>query len=130
MSGVLPQLNPDTTLVVNLDAVGSGGQLAVAKREGLTGFLAERDVALARRAAADDGITLVTVAIPNSTDAVIAKLAGLRTISLLSFEDGWINNLHLDSDTVENVDWSTTHDAVSLTERLADLWNAVGDSDA
>lgn len=129
LRSALPQLNPETTLVVNLDAVGSGGRLAVAKREGLTGFLAEHDVALARRAAADEQIPLATVAIPNSTDAVIAKGAGLRTISLLSFEDGWINNLHLDSDTVENVDWTTTQDAVALTERLADLWNSEGDSD-
>ncbi|MFD9547456.1 M28 family peptidase [Nocardia salmonicida] len=130
LRGALPQLAPETTLVVNLDAVGSGGRLAVAKREGLTGFFAGRDVALACRAAADEAIELMPVAIPNCTDAVIAELAGLRTISLLSYEDGWISNLHLDSDTVENMDWNTTQDAVALTERLADRWNAAVGSDA
>lgn len=115
-------LDPRTTLAVNLDAVGSGGHLVVARREGLTGRLDPADVQLAVQAADRAGIDLRPVSIPNPTDGATAKQAGLHTISLLSLNDGWISHLHLDSDTVDNVGWSTVEDAVRLTEHITAVW--------
>jgi hypothetical protein len=122
-------LDRDRTLVVNLDAVGSHGHLAVARRESLTGRLRAQDVDLALRLAEREHIPLEVVAIPNATDAVAARHAGFRTISLLSSEDGWISNLHRESDTVEAVDWSTVRDAVRLTRRITAFWSDEGDTD-
>jgi hypothetical protein len=116
-------LTPHTALVINLDAVGSNGHLAVAHRESLTGWHDDRDVDRALTAAAELGIPLQPVGIPNATDAVATKQAGLSTISLLSLEDGWISHLHRTSDTVAKVNWTTVADAVALTEHLAKSWN-------
>jgi hypothetical protein len=46
----------------------------------------------------------------------------MHAISLLSYDDGWIRNLHLKSDTVDQIGWNTVRDAVTLTERLAWAW--------
>ncbi|MGX1806527.1 M28 family peptidase [Nocardia sp. NPDC055321] len=116
-------LDPSRTLVVNLDSLGSGGHLVVARREGMTGWLAARDVNAARAAAARTGIELRAVTFPNVCDTSIARHAGMRAISLLSYADGWISNLHLRSDTIENVVWETVEDAITLTARLAAAWN-------
>jgi acetylornithine deacetylase/succinyl-diaminopimelate desuccinylase-like protein len=118
-----PALEPESTLVINLDAVGSSGHLAVAQREGLTSRLGEQDVSMALNAAAELGITLQPIGIPNTTDGAVLKRSGLPTISLLSSADGWISHLHRDSDCIENVDWRTVEDAVCLTEHLAVRWN-------
>jgi hypothetical protein len=114
-------LDPATTLVVNLDAIGAG-ELAVSDREGLTTSFADDDVALALAAAAREGLDLRVAGIPNSTDAVVTRHAGLRTISLLSVADGWIHNLHRDTDTPDQVSAQTIADAVRLTERIARIW--------
>jgi Iap family predicted aminopeptidase len=54
----------------------------------------------------------------------VMTVAGLPTVSLLSLEDGWVSNLHRPSDTVDNVNWATVHDAVRLTRRIAETWSA------
>lgn len=116
------RLDPDRTLVIGLDSLGSGGHLVVARREGLTGWMAARDVRFASNAASSAGIALQTVSFPNVCDTTIARHHGLRAISLLSYESGWIRNLHLRSDTVDDVRWNTVHDAVNLTHQLALAW--------
>lgn len=117
------QLDPEATLVVNLDAVGSRGPLAIAHRESLTNPLSRSAINRAQQSAiATLGIKLRTVAIPNATDAVALTRAGLPTISLLSEEDGWISHLHRTSDTIDQVDWDTVSNAVTLTEHIATKW--------
>ncbi|ORA07502.1 hypothetical protein BST14_27435 [Mycobacterium arosiense ATCC BAA-1401 = DSM 45069] len=116
------QFDPARTLVVGLDSLGSGGHLVVARREGLSGRMDPHDVQFASRVATSAGITLKTVSFPNVCDTTIARNKGLRAISLLSYESGWIRNLHLSTDTIENVRWNTVRDAVNLTERLALAW--------
>lgn len=123
------RLDPARTLVVGLDSLGSGGHLVVARREGLTGWMDARDVQLASRAASASGIRLKTVSFPNVCDTTIARNKGLHAISLLSYESGWIRNLHLRSDTVDEVHWNTVCDAVNLTERLALAWADRQDAD-
>jgi hypothetical protein len=122
-------LDPDRTLVVGLDSLGSGGHLVVARREGLTGWMDARDVQLASSVASSSGIALKTVSFPNVCDTAIARHKGLHAISLLSYESGWIRNLHLQTDTVEEVQWNTVCDAVHLTQRLALAWADRQDAD-
>lgn len=118
-----PALDPATTLVVNLDAVGSTGTLAVARRESLSGFLRTRDIELALQAARSEDVAIETVALPNATDAVAIRQANFPTISLASIEDGWISNLHRCSDTLDNLDLSTVEATVRVTNRIAHDWD-------
>lgn len=114
-----------STLVVNLDAIGSGGYLVVSRREGLTGWFGNSDVDLSQRGARATGLTAPrVVTFPNVTDAFVARQAGLRTVSILSYDDGWISNLHMPSDTAANVDWLTVDEAIALTERMVEAWMA------
>jgi Iap family predicted aminopeptidase len=122
MRAVGRNLDPATTLVVNLDAIGSDGQLAVSCREGLSTSFDDADVQRALDAAHQEGLPLEVAGIPNSTDAVLTRHARLRTISLLSIADGWISNLHQHTDTAEQVNWRTVEDAVRLVERIAVNW--------
>lgn len=116
------RLDPDRTLVLNIDAVGSGGHLVVPGREGLTATYDRTDIALAHRAARTIGVDLRTVGFPNVTDGFITRNAGFRTLSLLSHDDGWVSNLHRPTDIADNVRWNTVQDAVALAERIAHDW--------
>lgn len=115
----IDRLDPDRTLVINLDAVGSKGSLAVSTCEGLSTRMRTADVEFALDLAKEKEIDARPLGLPNPTDAVLAAHAGLPTVSLLSEQEGWISNLHQSSDTIDNVDWSTVEDAVVLTEALA-----------
>lgn len=116
------QLDPDHTLVINLDSVGSRGPMVVSAREALTNTLAADAVERAHRAAAELGLDLEQVSFPNATDAAIMTHAGLPAVSLLSVEDGWVSHLHRPSDTVDNVDWTTVSNAVRLAGQIARTW--------
>ena len=115
-------LDPSRTLVINLDSLGSGGYLVTARREGLTGRLDAADVQWAKNVAHCAGISLRDVSFPNACDTSMARHEGMHAISLLSYDDGWIRNLHLKSDTVDRVGWNTVEDAVTLTEQLVLSW--------
>ena len=117
------ELDPSTTLVVNLDALGSGGHLVVSAREGLTAWYAKKDIQVAVRLAQEVGVDLQRVTFPNVSDAFVARRSGLRTISLLSYADGWIPNLHRPTDTPDRVRWNTVEDALALTDRIASVWD-------
>jgi Peptidase family M28 len=118
-------LDRRSTLVVNLDAIGSGGHLVVSRREGLTGWFRRGDVDLCQRGARLAGLAAPrVVTFPNVTDAFVARNAGLRAVSILSYDDGWINNLHLPSDLPANVGWSTVDQAIALTEGTVEAWMA------
>lgn len=121
------QLDPEATLVINLDAVGSRGPLAIAHRESLTNPLSKTAARRALQCATELGIELRTKAIPNATDAVGLTHAGLTTISLLSDEHGWISHLHRISDTIDQIDWRTVGQAAALTENIASTWATEGE---
>jgi Zn-dependent M28 family amino/carboxypeptidase len=127
MRGPGRSLDRQSTLVVNLDAIGSGGHLIVSRREGLTGWFQRDDVDLSQRGAQVAGLRAPrVVTFPNVTDAFVARHAGLRAVSILSYDDGWISNLHLPSDVPANVAWSTVGQAVALTEGMVEAWMATG----
>ncbi|MGW6426271.1 M28 family metallopeptidase [Nocardia sp. NPDC055053] len=111
------------TLVVNLDSLGSGGHLVLARREGLTSFAARRDVDTVTQIANEAGIELRAVDFPNVCDAAVARHAGMRAISVLSYADGWVEHLHQRSDTADAVGWNTVRAAVTLTEHIARAWD-------
>ncbi|RDI67995.1 M28 family metallopeptidase [Nocardia pseudobrasiliensis] len=117
------RFDPARTLAIGLDSLGSGGHLVVARREGLTGRMSDRDIAAAQRIAAQAGIELPAVTFANVCDTTIARHAGMRAISLLSYDRGWIRHLHLRSDTPDAVGWNTVTAAVELTARLAHAWD-------
>lgn len=125
MRGPGRSLDRRSTLVVNLDAIGSGGYLVVSRREGLTGWFRNEDVDLCRRGAQLAGLAEPrVVTFPNVTDAFVARRTGLRAISILSYDDGWIGNLHMPSDVAANVGWSTVDEAIALTEGTVEAWMA------
>jgi hypothetical protein len=99
-------LDSARTLVLGLDTVGSGEPIVLESEGGLWPVrYREEDVALAERAAAADGVRLRRWRLGGWTDPVLARLAGLRAISLLSVRDGGFPNYHLPSDTPERVDY-------------------------
>ena len=117
-------LDPATTFVLNLDALGSGERLVVSRRDGLTGFFGKEDLALVEHAAARAGLDAPQrVTCPNVTDAAILRQAGLRAATVLSYRDGWIKNLHRSADVAEDVEWSTVDDALRLATSFGALWS-------
>jgi Peptidase family M28 len=125
MHGPGRSLDRRSTLVVNLDAIGSGGHLVVSRREGLTGWYRRSDVDLSQRGARVAGLAAPrVVTFPNVTDAFVARQAGLRAVSILSYDDGWISNLHLPGDVPANVGWSTVDQAIALTDGIVEAWMA------
>jgi hypothetical protein len=53
------------------------------------------------------------------TDPALARLAGLRAISIVSVCDGGFPNYHLPSDTPEHVDLACVEACVTAAERIA-----------
>jgi hypothetical protein len=117
------RLHTAETLVLNLDSLGSGGQLVLARQEGLTSRLPACDLDFATGVASKSGIALRTVVFPNVCDATLARYEGMHAMTILSYEDGWINNLHLASDTGEEIRWNTVVDALALAGNMASEWN-------
>jgi hypothetical protein len=123
MRGPGRSLDRQSTLVVNLDAIGSGGHLIVSRREGLTAWFRRDDIDLTQRGARVAGLAAPrVVTFPNVTDAFVARRAGLRAVSILSYDNGWISNLHQPSDIAANVDLSTVDQAIALTEGTVEAW--------
>jgi acetylornithine deacetylase/succinyl-diaminopimelate desuccinylase-like protein len=99
-------LDPATTFVLGLDTVGSGEPVVLEAEGGLWPVrYAAADVRLAVEAAAESGVTLRRWRIGAWTDPVLARLAGLRTASILSVRDGGFPNYHQPSDTPDRVDF-------------------------
>ena len=48
--------------------------------------------------------------------------SGRKRVSLLSWRDGMIANLHRPSDVPENVDWSSVERVIELAHALIQEW--------
>lgn len=104
-------------LVLGLDTLGSGTP-AVLTHEGgiLPHAYAPEDVALVP----DD---VERWRLGAWTDPILARFAGLRTISLISRNaDGGFSNYHLPSDTPDRVDWDSVEACVDVAERTISAW--------
>jgi hypothetical protein len=109
--------DPATTLVLNLDTLGSG-----------TPIVLEAEHALLRHRYAARDLALVPAdverwTIGGWTDALQAKLAGLRALSLLSIgPEGTFTHYHHPSDTPEHVDFASVRACVEVAQRVAEAF--------
>jgi hypothetical protein len=120
-------LDPGSSLVLGLDTLG-GAEPVVLAAEGPPRRVRYRpeDLRLADRGAARAGIGAPRrFAVGGWTDPVLAVLAGLPAISLLSATGGALApGYHLPSDTVERVDWHTVERCTRLAAGIAEEFAA------
>ena len=106
-------LDPERTLVLGLDTIGSGEPVVLEAEGGLWPVrFREEDVAAAERAC------LRRWRLVARTDPVLAALAGLPALSILSVREGGFPNYHLPSDTPENVDLGCVEACVDMAEAI------------
>lgn len=119
----LPDLDPATTFVFNMDTIGSPHLIMI---EGEGPFVMEEytDPGWRDRVAAVAG----RIGVPlrrglrsrASTDSIIPSRAGYPTVTLASVDKAKaLSNYHLMSDTAENVDFETVAGATAICEALA-----------
>lgn len=118
------ELDPAKTLVLGLDTLGAGTPI-VCRAEGtmLTHRYRDEDLALA-----DEGARLAGLEPPQRwriggwTDPILARFAGLPTISMLSMGPGHFPNYHRMTDVPEHVDWDCAERCVRLAHGIAQGW--------
>ena len=119
-------LDPRSTLVLGLDTIGSG-EPVVLEAEGPLWSVRYRpeDLELADRGASLAGLGPLRRYRPGGwTDPVLARLAGLPAISLLSVSGDGFTNYHLPTDTPDRVDWDCVERCLVITESIARAWGA------
>jgi acetylornithine deacetylase/succinyl-diaminopimelate desuccinylase-like protein len=115
------QLDASNTLVLGLDTLGAGEPM-VCSAEGPLWRVGYRDEDLAL---ADAGARRAGREPPRRfriggwTDPVLACLAGVPAISMLSLRGNAFSDYHLPSDTPENVDWDSVGDCLAIAEATA-----------
>lgn len=119
-------LDPSRTLVLGLDTLGAGEPVVTASEGPLWPVrFREADLAWADAGAAAAGLSAPTRArVPGWTDPVLARLAGLPAISLLSMRDGLFTEYHLPSDTPERVDWGSVERCLAIAAATGEAWAA------
>ena len=116
-------LDPESTLVLGLDTVGSGTPVVLEAEGGLWPVrYRPQDVALADEAAALAGVGVRRWRLGAWTDPVLARLAGLPAISLLSVRDGGFPNYHRPTDTPDRVDWASVERCLELAHATVRHW--------
>jgi hypothetical protein len=114
LAGAGTALDPGRTLVLGLDTIGSGEPVVLEAEGGLWPVrYREQDVVRAEQAG------LRRWRLGAWTDPVLAALAGLPALSILSVRDGGFPNYHLPSDTPEAVDFDCAERCVSAAHSLA-----------
>ena len=126
MAAWLAEARPDssTTLVLGLDTLGAGEPM-VCSAEGPLWSVRYRDEDLAladagaRRAGHDPPRRF---RIGGWTDPVLARLAGLPAISMLSLRGNAFSDYHLPTDTPDRVDWASVDACLAIAEATARAW--------
>lgn len=113
------RLDPQTTLVVCLDTLGSGRPIVLrAEHTLLPQRYAERDLALVPP-------EVERWSIGGWTDALQAKRLGLRTVSLLSIgPQGLFTHYHHPTDTPRHVDLASLRACIDVAERTIAAFRA------
>ena len=107
-------LDPERTLVLGLDTIGSGEPVVLEAEGGVWPVrYREEDVARAESAG------LRRWRLGAWTDPALAALAGLPALSILSVREGGFPNYHLPTDTPENVDIACAEACVDAAETIA-----------
>ena len=114
-------LDPASTLVVNLDTLGSGTPVVVSKETPVLGRYREADLAWVDRGALRAGVARPPrFRLALTTDAIVASVAGIPAVSITSKDrDGRYPNYHLPSDTPEHVDWDSVEACRALAAGVA-----------
>jgi Peptidase family M28 len=114
------RLDPGTTLVLGLDTIGSGEPIVLEAEGGMWPVrYRSQDVSRAERAADRAGVRLRRWRIGGWTDPVLARLAGLPAISLLSVRDGGFPNYHRPSDIPALVDFPCVQACLEAAHAIA-----------
>ena len=108
------ELDPERTLVIGLDTIGSG-EPVVLEAEGGVWPVRYREEDVERAAAAG----LRRWRLGAWTDPAVAALAGLPALSILSVRDGGFPNYHLPTDTPDRVDWAAVDRCLAAARRIA-----------
>jgi hypothetical protein len=107
-------LDPERTLVLGLDTIGSSEPVVLEAEGGLWPVrYREQDVDAAER------VGLRRWRLGAWTDPALAALRGLPALSILSVRDGGFPNYHLPSDTPPNVDYACVEACVDAAEALS-----------
>lgn len=116
-------LDPQTTLFVGLDSIGSGKPV-ISVRESVAGRYRREDVDLVERAAHREGLPVPPrVGLGAVSDPMVARYRGFRALSLLAWRDGMIANLHRLSDVAPDVDYSSIRKVIALTHAVIREWS-------
>ncbi len=127
IEGAGSALDPATTLVLGLDTLGAGEPILLSAEGPLwkVGY-GPAELDLADAAAAGAGLSAPRrFRLGGWTDPVLARLAGLPTLSLLSLRGNAFSDYHLPTDTPDRVDWSSVESCLALAEAIAREWGKV-----
>jgi Peptidase family M28 len=119
-------LDPESTLVLGLDHLGSG-EPVIAAAEGPPLPVRYREADLAWT---DAGARLAGLPPPSRfrvggwTDPVLSLFAGLPTVSLLSTRDGLLGEQHRMTDTPDRVDWDGLDRCLRIAAGTGEAWAA------
>lgn len=119
-------LDPASTLVLGLDTLGAG-EPVVLRAEGPPRRVRYREADLEWALAGADRAGLPRprrFTIGGWTDPVLALMAGLPAISLLSVRGTGFTNYHLPTDTPDRVDWASVEACTRLAAGIAEAWAA------
>jgi hypothetical protein len=121
-------LDPATTLVLGLDTLGAGEPIVLSAEGPLWKVrYGASELGLADAAAARAGLPAPRrFRLGGWTDPVLARLAGLPTLSLLSLRGNSFSDYHLPTDTPDRVDWASVDACLALAEAVAREWGAAG----
>jgi Peptidase family M28 len=122
------ELDAAGTLVVSVDTLGAGEPAVVTKESPLLAAYRREDIEWADRGALRAGVkppVRTTLTVP--TDAIAARHAGMRALSLVSIDQrGTLGpDYHLPSDVPEKVDWRSVEQCTRLAGGVARVWDAV-----
>jgi len=116
------RLDPESTLVLGLDALGAGKPVVV-KRESFSASYSAEDLSLVDQGA--DWASLprpARVGLAVNTDPMAARHAGLPSVSILSMHRGGLGHFHTQHDVAENVDWQSVEDCLDLAQGVIGVW--------
>jgi len=117
------RLEPATTLVLGLDTLGAGDPM-VCSAEGPLWRVRyrEADLALVDAGARQAGLEPPRrFRIGGWTDPVLARLAGLPAVSMLSLRGNAFSDYHLPTDTPDRVDWGSVDRSLAIAEATCRL---------